>query len=92
MQQTGVSEKNKSSVPSENTIFFNKDNLMRKQKFTKKPSEHVDQTRTLTLIEKISMIFLNWQQLRKIEKQVPLKKYTKKDRCNIGEYVGETVQ
>lgn len=80
MQQTGVSEKNKSSVPSENTIFLNKDNVIRKQKFTKKNSEHVDHTRTLTLTEKISMIFLNWQQLRKIEKQVPLKKYTKKDR------------
>ena len=80
MQQTGVSEKNKSSVPSENTIFLNKDNVIRKQKFTKKNSEHEDHTRTLTLTEKISMIFLNWQQLRKIEKQVPLKKYTKKDR------------
>ena len=78
MQQTGVSEKNKSSVPSENTIFFNKDNLRRKQKFTKKTSEHVDQTRTLTLTEKISMIFLNWQQLRKIEKQVPLKSIQRK--------------
>ena len=92
MQQTGVSEKNKSSAPSENTIFLNKDNVIRKQKFTKKNSEHEDHTRTLTLTEKISMIFLNWQQLRNIEKQVPLKMYTKKDRCNIGEYVGETVQ
>ena len=80
MQQTGVSEKNKSSVPSENTIFLNKDNVIRKQKFTKKNSERVDHTRILTLTEKISMIFRNWQQLRKIEKQVPLKKYTKKDR------------
>ena len=52
-----VSEKEKSSTHSKNTIDFNKDNVIRKKIYSK--TLNMWTNRTLTSEEKISIIFLN---------------------------------
>ena len=82
-----ASEKEKSSIPSENTIDLNKDNVTRKKNLQQN-SEHVDHRDTnpgredFNHISKLVTIVKN-------KEKGPYKKYTGKDRYNIGKYASE---